>query len=199
MNKHPRFEFVIENTWQSFCGNSPEEVFNAIPHDFLGNAKTSRGRAQAYLRANALDDILPQMDADGIFYDAFFSILQQHIVGTWKWFDGVIGDFWRYDRKTNKIVRRKNKGMGTRKITPEHRAKLIANIQKLNEKFKSNPEAKKAANEKLHEYWQNITPEEREERFKRKQIQQRIRRERERLKKVMQNNSDKTKESDDKN
>lgn len=170
-HQYPRFEFVIENTWEAFGGSSFEDVFNSIPHEFLGSAATDRERAQEFLQRHGLSEVLPTMKNKSIFYEAFFTILQNHRVGTWRWFNGIIGDYWRFSKQTNTLVRRKNRGMGTRVITPEHRAKIIANVNKLNNATpEEKAERQRKSKENLRKYWDNLSPEERKKRNHKTQI-----------------------------
>ena len=140
MKKHSRFEFVIEKTKQSFAGDSQEHVFGLLMEGSLG--ATPKTKAKLFFEAHDITDDVPDVNDKEKFYDEFFIILQNHLVGTWKWYDSLCNDeFWRYEPTKNDLVRRV--GMGRGKRSPEAIEKLKANLAISHERRRSNPELAK--------------------------------------------------------
>lgn len=80
--KHPRYEFVIEDTKESFAGDSIEEIYDKFIHS---------GIAQ---------------NDSGLNPDDFFKSLQDSLVGTWKWYNNKINiTHWRRDCKAKCVIR----------------------------------------------------------------------------------------------
>lgn len=181
MKTHNRYEFVLEKSKESFSGNSQKEIFEKITQNFIEGSITTKARI--YFDSNGLTDTTPDENDEG-FYDKFFQLLQNHLVGTWKYYDSLANDdYWRYDAQKNDFVRRAGK-KGERNLSPEAREKFRENIKKAHEKRRQNhelareiarnagiasqkkhrtvltEERKKKIHDGITKYWQSMTEEE---------------------------------------
>ncbi len=141
---HEKYEFVIEATKEAFKGSSQEEVFNRLPESFLPPAATPRLRARLCLASHGIDAEPPEFGPS--FYDDFFKMLQPPLVGTWKWYDSLIGEYWRFAPDKNDLVRRCNNGMGRKNFSSETLDKFRnMNMKYANSILLANPEKKRNA------------------------------------------------------
>ena len=176
MKKHEKYEFVMEADKNiSFTGDSAEQVFNAFMADSLG--ATPKTKARLCFEKHGIETEVPDVNDKAAFYDSFFSILQENLVGTWKWYDSIANeDYWRYDPVKNDFVRRV--GMGRGKRSPEAIEKLRANLEISHERRRQNPELAKAIAAKGGKATagkvRNYTPEEIERRKQHGQKQAKI-------------------------
>jgi hypothetical protein len=138
MKTHDRFEFVIEETMESISGNSLEEIFNGLPKTIVDLGVTPKTKAKLCLEKFGIQEELPSPKDKDAFFNAFFNILQSHLIGTWKWYDSLIGDCWRFNPAINDLVRRKGRGRGKKK--KYHMETSGANIRKSHEARRKNPE-----------------------------------------------------------
>lgn len=138
-----QYEFVLEETGDAFEGISPLDVFSKLPDDFFGGGLTPKVKARMCFAKNKIDEPVPDVIDKNKFYLDFFEILQKKLVGTWRWFNGEIGQYWRYGGAI--LVRRKNNGMGKRCISQDAIEKWRSNIQRANSVLLGDREKKLAA------------------------------------------------------
>lgn len=137
MKKHSRFEFVMEYTQESFEGDSQAQIFDMITAGSLG--LTPKTKAKLYFEAHGISANVPDVNDKEKFYDDFFLILQENLVGTWKWYDSLCNEeHWRYAPDKNDLVRRK--GMGNFVRTPEIIEKLKNNLEISHERRRADHE-----------------------------------------------------------
>lgn len=99
MKTHARYEWVLADG-TSYAGDSPEQIFTQLETD------------------EKPEDLLE-----------WFSRKQYEGAGSWKWYDSLIGERWRFDPNRNDLVRRVGGGRGKRKHPEKVREQAIKNLQ----------------------------------------------------------------------
>lgn len=99
MKTHARYEWVTADN-TGYAGDSPEQIFSQISKD------------------EQPEDLL-----------AWFSGQQEDGAGSWKWYDSLIGERWRFDPNRNDLVRRVGGGRGKRKNPEKVREQAKRNLQ----------------------------------------------------------------------
>lgn len=99
MKTHARYEWVAADN-TAYAGDTPEQVFSQM-------AMEERS-----------EDLL-----------AWFQQRQDAGDGSWKWYDSLIGERWRFDPNRNDLVRRVGGGRGKRKNPEKVREQAKKNLQ----------------------------------------------------------------------
>lgn len=101
MKTHHRWEWVTADG-TSHTGETPADIYRAICTD---------GQLASQ------DEIL-----------AFFQAQQNADAGSWKWYDSLIGEKWRFDPNRNDLVKRIGGGRGRRKNPDKVREQAKKNL-----------------------------------------------------------------------
>lgn len=123
-----------------FAGDSPAAIFEEMTKNSLG--LTPKTKARFFLETFYITDELPDVNDKEAFYEGFFKVLRNNMVGVWKWYDSLYNDDdWRFSYAKNDLVRRV--GAGNYRRSEEQLAKLRQNIAKSHEARRNNPELAK--------------------------------------------------------
>ena len=134
---HGRFEWNVTKTGEIFSGNGFQEVFDKMAVIHMEDGATLKTKCNIYLLKNGIEETLQgktELSNDD-FLKLFFEKLQEKLIGTWKWYDSLIGEHWRFSAQDNDLVPRGSK----KPMTEERRKHLIENLEKANKKLKNDP------------------------------------------------------------
>lgn len=138
MKTHPKYEFVFEKSKISVIGTSVENVFNNLPEEFTLKGLTTKTQGKNVFEHFGVDAPLPDVNNKDTFYEEFFTILQDLLIGTWKWYDNFWNEkHWRYSIIKNDVVRRT--GPGNRDKSEARKEYSRKNLAKANKVRFSDP------------------------------------------------------------
>ena len=143
---HGRFEWFEKESGKIFPGNSFMDVFNLMSMDMMQDGATMKTKCNIYLLKHGVEETMHGKDlvSDNDFAKQFFEFLDVNGLGSWKWYDSLIGEKWRFSYQDNDLVTRGMKAP----MTAKRREALMRNLENANAVLDADPVKRREARSK---------------------------------------------------